>query len=122
MPRRLLIVLAGVASVLSLSLGSADSASAAQRIDMKVLLLGTSTSEPDFAAWQAALQREGVPFEAIVTLARARPDHRRDALGHARQRHPGGQVPGDHRFGRGASRMHRIRLRVDPLDHRMDGD
>ena len=67
MPRRLLIVLAGVASVLSLSLGSAASASAAQRIDMKVLLLGTSTSEPDFAAWQAALQREGVPFEAIIT-------------------------------------------------------
>ena len=67
MPRRLLIVLAGVASVLSLSLGSAASASASQRIDMKVLLLGTSTTEPDFASWQAALQREGVPFEAIVT-------------------------------------------------------
>ena len=67
MSRRLLIVLAGVASVLSLSLGSADSASAAQRIDMKVLLLGTSTTEPDFTAWQAALQREGVPFEAIIT-------------------------------------------------------
>ena len=67
MPRRLLIVLAGVASVLSLSLGSAASASAAQRIDMKVLLLGTSASEPDFASWQAALHREGVPFETLVT-------------------------------------------------------
>ncbi len=43
------------------------SAAAAQRIDMKVLLLGTSTTEPDFTAWQGALQREGVQFEAIVT-------------------------------------------------------
>ncbi len=43
------------------------SAAAAQRIDMKVLLLGTSATEPDFTAWQGALQREGVQFEAIVT-------------------------------------------------------
>jgi hypothetical protein len=42
-------------------------AAAAQRIDMKVLVLGTSATEPDFTAWQAALQREGVPFEALVT-------------------------------------------------------
>src|SRR5450755_4371003 len=34
---------------------------------MKVLVLGTSTTEPDFVSWQAALQREGVPFDAIVT-------------------------------------------------------
>jgi hypothetical protein len=43
------------------------SAAAAQRIDMKVLVLGTSSTEPDFVAWQSALQREGVPFEALVT-------------------------------------------------------
>ena len=30
-------------------------------------MLGTSTTEPDFLSWQAALQREGVPFETIVT-------------------------------------------------------
>ena len=36
---------------------------------MKVLLLGTSTTEPDFVSWQSALQREGVPFDAIVTSA-----------------------------------------------------
>jgi hypothetical protein len=41
------------------------------RIDMKVLLLGTSTTEPDFAMWQVALQREGVPFDAIVTSTAA---------------------------------------------------
>ncbi|MBV8987364.1 MAG: hypothetical protein JO372_02275 [Solirubrobacterales bacterium] len=33
---------------------------------MKVLLLGTSTTEPDYQAWQAALKREGVPFDSIV--------------------------------------------------------
>jgi hypothetical protein len=45
----------------------AQAAGATQRIDMKVLLLGTSTSEPDFASWQAALRREGVPFDTIIT-------------------------------------------------------
>jgi hypothetical protein len=34
---------------------------------MKVLLLGTSTTEPDYAAWKGALEREGVPFESIIT-------------------------------------------------------
>ena len=33
---------------------------------MKVLLIGASSTEPDFVAWQAALQREGVPFDTIV--------------------------------------------------------
>jgi hypothetical protein len=36
------------------------------RIDLKVLLVGTSATEPDFVAWQAALQREGVPFDTVV--------------------------------------------------------
>jgi uncharacterized protein YaaQ len=43
------------------------SAAAAQRIDMKVLVLGTSATEPDLVSWQSALQREGVPYETIVT-------------------------------------------------------
>ena len=67
MSRRLAVLLVSFVSVLVLALTSAASASAAQRIDMKVLLLGTSTTEPDFVSWQGALQREGVPFEAIVT-------------------------------------------------------
>ena len=33
---------------------------------MKVLLIGTSATEPDFVAWQAALRREGVTFDTIV--------------------------------------------------------
>src|ERR1700730_16479593 len=66
--RRSIVIPLSIMSVLAaLALSTAASASAAQRIDMKVLLLGTATTEPDFAAWQAALQREGVPFEAVVT-------------------------------------------------------
>jgi peptidoglycan/xylan/chitin deacetylase (PgdA/CDA1 family) len=33
---------------------------------MKVLLLGATGAEPSFAAWQAALVREGVPFETVA--------------------------------------------------------
>ena len=36
---------------------------------MKVLLIGTSATEPDFVAWQAALQREGVTFDTIIGAA-----------------------------------------------------
>jgi hypothetical protein len=64
-PAAVLMSIASVA-VASASIAPA-AASAAQRIDMKVLLLGTSSTEPDFVSWQDALQREGVPFEAIVT-------------------------------------------------------
>src|SRR5450631_2009469 len=66
-PFLLLIALASILSLLAMA-GPA-SASAAQRIDMKVLLLGTSTTEPDFVSWQSALQREGVPFDTIITSA-----------------------------------------------------
>jgi len=54
------VVLGGAASV------PAASAATAPRIDLKVLLLGTSTTEPDFQAWEAALQREGVAFNTLV--------------------------------------------------------
>ncbi len=61
------LLLAVVSMLAALASTAVGSAAAAQRIDMKVLLLGTSVTEPDFTAWQGALQREGVPFEAIVT-------------------------------------------------------
>ena len=68
MLRRPTVLMMTLASALAaLAFATAASASAAQRIDMKVLVLGTSSTEPDFLSWQAALQREGVPFEAIVT-------------------------------------------------------
>jgi hypothetical protein len=64
-----------VVIVLSICCGlgalAAAPASAAQRIDLKVLLLGTTGSEPSFLAWQAQLKREGVPFDQIV----ATPEH-----------------------------------------------
>ncbi|MGO9750919.1 MAG: hypothetical protein ACLP8S_26680, partial [Solirubrobacteraceae bacterium] len=53
------VVLAGI--VLVVVAWQPVSAAAATRVDLKVLLLGTSTTEPDFAMWEAALQREGVP-------------------------------------------------------------
>lgn len=46
-----------------------SAAAAATRIDLKVLVLGTSTTEPDLLSWEAALQREGVPFDAAITSA-----------------------------------------------------
>ena len=70
MVRKPIILMFTLVSVLRRAgIDDGASASAAQRIDMKVLLLGTSTTEPDFVSWQSALQREGVPFETIITSA-----------------------------------------------------
>jgi hypothetical protein len=65
-PIVLLMTLALIFAALAMD-AATSSAAVSKRVDLKVLLLGTSTTEPDFASWQAALQREGVPFEAIVT-------------------------------------------------------
>ncbi|MGO9752490.1 MAG: hypothetical protein ACLP22_13505, partial [Solirubrobacteraceae bacterium] len=64
--RRLAAALSSVAIALAVCVSLPAAASAATRIDLKVLLLGTSTTEPDFAAWQSALQREGVPFDTLI--------------------------------------------------------
>jgi hypothetical protein len=48
------------------ALAAPAAAAAAQRIDLKVLLLGATGTEPSFLAWQAQLRREGVPFDQIV--------------------------------------------------------
>jgi hypothetical protein len=48
---------------------AAPAASAAQRIDMKVLLLGASGTEPSFVGWQAQLRREGVPFDQLIATS-----------------------------------------------------
>ena len=37
-----------------------------QRIDLRVLLLSADGTEPGFGAWKAALDREGVPYDAHV--------------------------------------------------------
>lgn len=78
-----------VSLVLAVSLAPAVSLAAllpTDRVDLRVLLLSADGSEPSLAAWQAALAREGVPYDTIVatsaepitaeTLAKA-PDHAR---------------------------------------------
>jgi hypothetical protein len=65
-----LVTLIGVLSIFAVSVSIAPAlAGATQRIDMKVLVLGVSASDPNLLSWQAALQREGVPYETIVTSA-----------------------------------------------------
>jgi len=60
-------ITAALAIVCALGAGVGGSvATAAQRIDMKVLLLGASGGEPSFQAWQAQLRREGVPFDQLI--------------------------------------------------------
>ena len=52
--------------------GLASASTATPRIDLKVLVLGTSTSatvDPDAVAWQAALKREGVPTDFATVSA-----------------------------------------------------
>src|SRR5580692_11525778 len=65
-PAAILISFASLAMALA-SIIAPASAAAAQRIDMKVLVLGTSSTDPNLLSWQSALQREGVPYETIVT-------------------------------------------------------
>ena len=64
MRAKLVVVLLSLCCALLAMASSA--ASAAQRIDMKVLLLGASGAEPSFLGWQAELRREGVPFDQLV--------------------------------------------------------
>ena len=70
--RRVLLVgslvptLALVGVVGTSAASGASAATPLPRIDLKVLLLGTSTTDGDFLAWQGALQREGVKFDALV--------------------------------------------------------
>jgi len=49
------------------ALGAASAATPASTLDLNVLLIGTGSSDPTTAAWQAALSNEGVPY----TLATA---------------------------------------------------
>jgi hypothetical protein len=56
-----------MAAALLLGLPSAAHAAAPnQQVDLRILLLSATGSEPSYQAWSAALQREGVPFDAIV--------------------------------------------------------
>jgi hypothetical protein len=59
-------VLGSLCAAVVLAGAPASAAAAAPRIDLKVLLLGTSKTEPDVTAWQSALRREGVPFDTLI--------------------------------------------------------
>ncbi len=63
--KRLSALLALTAMLLGLP-SAASAASANQQVDLRVLLLSANGTEPSYRAWSAALQREGVPFDAIV--------------------------------------------------------
>src|SRR4051812_9521199 len=69
------IVVLVVTAALALALVSVASGALApqpgQRIDLRVLVIGATGSEPTFAAWKAELTREGVPFDAKVADAEA---------------------------------------------------
>ena len=71
MRARLVVIALSICCALTAAALAAPAALAAQRIDMKVLLLGASGTEPSFLAWQAQLKREGVPFDQLV----ASPEH-----------------------------------------------
>lgn len=51
------------------TMATAGTAAAAQRVDLRVLLLSGTGDEPSYTAWQAQLRREGVPFDALVARA-----------------------------------------------------
>ena len=71
--RRRLVVLVVAAALVLASVASVASGALApqpgQRIDLRVLVLGATGTEPTFNAWKAELTREGVPFDAKVADA-----------------------------------------------------
>ena len=40
-----------------------------QRVDLKVLLISADGTEPGYGAWKAALDREGVPYDALIATS-----------------------------------------------------
>ena len=64
MIRVLVLVLAAGALVVAMAKPAA--AAPGQRVDLRVLLLSADGKEPSYEAWQAALRREGVPYDTLV--------------------------------------------------------
>src|SRR3954463_3790849 len=71
--QRRIVVLVVTAAVALACLASVASGALApqpgQRIDLRVLVIGATGTEPTFNAWKAELTREGVPFDAKVADA-----------------------------------------------------
>jgi hypothetical protein len=65
-----LTVLATLAiAVFLVAVSSASAALPNQRTDLKVLLLAATGTEPTTGAWEAALKREGVPYDKKIATA-----------------------------------------------------
>jgi hypothetical protein len=61
--------LVALALSLPVALGATPARTApGQRVDLKVLLLSADGTEPGYGAWKAALEREGVPYDAFVAF------------------------------------------------------
>ena len=110
MPKLVYVAVAVAICLLGASLASAapppvtPAPTGPPRVDLKVLLLGGTGTEPSYLAWKAELQREGVPFEAIAATPGHTPISAAQPVRHARGRRPGGQISGrdprDRRPGR----------------------
>ena len=61
----LIIGLAATLAVLAVP-ATAGTPIPGQRVDLRVLLLSADGNEPSYQTWRAQLEREGVPFDAIV--------------------------------------------------------
>src|SRR5690349_1214997 len=69
--RGLTAALAALALSLPVALGAPAHVAPGQRIDLRVLLISADGNEPGFGAWKAALDREGVPYDALVATQAA---------------------------------------------------
>ena len=66
MARRLAVLFGLAVGAALISATPASALTATQRLNLRVLLLSADGTESTFFAWKAALDREGVPYDAIV--------------------------------------------------------
>ena len=62
-----LLALFGATQLFGGTASPASAASVSQQIGMKVLLITDNTSQPSYQDWENTLNREGVPFDSVVT-------------------------------------------------------
>ena len=62
-----LLALFGATQLFGGAASPASAASVSQQIGMKVLLVTDNTNEPSYQDWENTLNREGVPFDSVVT-------------------------------------------------------
>ncbi len=66
-----LLALFGATQLFGGAASPASAASVSQQIGMKVLLVTDNTNEPSYQDWENTLNREGVPFDSVVTTPAA---------------------------------------------------